>query len=159
MTNIIKKVNINFNSYAIEDKNKRQEVYQNQTRELEISIYENAGKYDNRYIIKISNKDKSRYTKISYNEKNKQFCYYTNKFTQYFDFVSKEDEEKYYNALKELEAEKKQKIKDAIAKAKATGKKQVINSYSYENKYSECITVYEMIDGNGYVTKVKDNAY
>lgn len=59
----------------------------------------------------------------------------------------------------EKEAEKKQKIKDAIAKAKATGEKQVINAYSYENKYSECITVYEMIDGNGYVTKVKDNAY
>ena len=51
------------------------------------------------------------------------------------------------------------KLRDAIAKAKATGEKQVINAYSYENNYNECITVYEMIDGNGYVTKVKDNAY
>ena len=262
MTNIIKKVNINFNSYAIKDKNnERQEVYQNQTRELEISIYENAGKYDYRYIVKISNKDKSRYSEVSYRENNKQFVYYTSNFNQYFDFASKQDEEAYYNALKELEAEqeaynkaeaekelakidlsnfeihyypnygsksstdlpaalkeyeeglialieakeieleniaysdtrvlknmnieklkelakkgneileakkikkaekeaeKKQKIKDAIAKAKATGKKQIINAYSYENNYNECITVYEMIDGNGNVTKTKDNAY
>ena len=252
MTNIIKKVNINFNSYAIKDKdNKRQELYKNKTKELEISIDKN----NDEYIVKISN------TKISYNKERKQFCYYENNFTQYFDFVSKEDEEKYYNALAELEAEqevsdkaeaekelekinldnfaihyypnygsksstdlpsalkkyeaglialieakeieleciaysdtrvlknmnieklkelakkgneileakklkaekkeaeKKQKIKDAIAKAKATGEKQVINAYSYENKYNECITVYEMIDGDGYVTKVKENAY
>ena len=59
----------------------------------------------------------------------------------------------------EKKVEEKQKIKDAIAKAKATGEKQVINAYSYENNYNECITVYETIDGNGYVTKVKDNAY
>ena len=261
MTNIIKKVNINFNSYAIKENNKKQEAYKNQTRELQISIDKNAGKYDYRYIVKISNKDKSRYSEVSYRENKKQFAYYTCSFTQYFDFVSKEDEEKYYNALAELEAEqeandkaeaekelakidlshfdvyyypnygsksdtnlptalkeyetglialieakeieleniaysdtrvlknmnieklkelakkgneileakkikkaekeaeKKQKIKDAIAKAKATGEKQVINAYSYENNYNECITVYEMIDGNGYVTKVKENAY
>ena len=257
MTNIIKKVNINFNSYAIDNKDKkRQEVYKNQTRELEISIDKNDG-----YIVKISNKDKSRYTKISYHKKNKQFHCCTGNFVQYFDFAREEEEKVYYNALEELkaeqeandkaeaekelanidlsnfeihyypnygsksstdlpaalkeyeeglialikakeieleaiaysdtkilknisieklqelakrgneileakeikkaekEAEKKQKIKDAIAKAKATGEKQVINAYSYENKYSECITVYEMIDGNGKVTKVRDNAY
>ena len=261
MTNIIKKVNINFNSYAIKENNKKQEAYQNQTRELQISIDKNAGKYDYRYIVKISNKDKSRYCEVSYRENKKQFAYYTCSFTQYFDFVSKEDEEKYYNSLAELEAEQevsdkaeaekelekinldnfaihyypnygsksstdlpsalkkyetglialieakeieleniaysdtrvlknmnieklkelvkkgdeileakeakkikkeaeeKQKIKDAIAKAKATGEKQIINAYSYENKYNECITVYHFIDGDGKVTKVKENAY
>lgn len=261
MKNIIKKVNISFNSYAISNKDKkRQEVYKNQTKEIEISIYENAGKYDYRYIVKMPNKE-GKYTKISYREKTKQFCFYPQGFTQYFEFASDTDEKLYYNALEELEAEQeafnkteaekelasidlsnfdisyypnygsksstnlpsafkeyeaglialieakeieleciaysdtrvlknmnveklkelakkgneileakktkkakkeaeeKQKIKDAIAKAKATGKKQIINAYSYENNYNECITVYEMIDGNGYVTKVKDNAY
>lgn len=262
MTNIIKKVNINFNSYAISNKDKkRQEVYKNQTRELEIIIYEHAEEYDYRYIVKISNKDKSKNTEISYREKTKQFCFYPQGFTQYFEFASDTDEKLYYNALEELEAEQeafnkekaekelatidlsnfeisyypnygsksstnlphalkkyesglialieakkielesiaysdtmvlknmnieklkeltkkgdkileakedkktkkeaeeKQKIKDAIAKAKGTGEKQIINSYSYLNKYDECVNVYTLVDEKGHLSQVKDNAY
>lgn len=57
------------------------------------------------------------------------------------------------------EAEEKQKIKDAIAKAKETGEKQIINSYSYLNKYDECVNVYTSIDEKGHLSQVKDNAY
>ena len=136
MTNIIKKVNINFNSYAIDNKDKkRQEVYKNQTRELEISINKNDG-----YIVKISNKDKSRYTKINYHEKNKQFYYCTGNFVQYFDFTREEEEKLYYNALEELKAEQEANDKAEAEKELAKIDLSHFDVYYYPNYGSKSDT-------------------